>query len=313
MVDQILQNSSDSIDIEIIEDGALTDADGDVTVTISNPNGTVIYAGVTATKTSTGKYQYTLSALNTAVLGTYSAVWSFTLSSSVMQHTQPFEVVSAISSGYLLADEYREKTSLDVSSKSNSQLDNYIERATYLIEAYVGGSIRMTTYEEKQNCVIDYNNQGVHIQMNHAPIDSVTSLVLMFNPTYEATLVVSNVRINQVAGFLEYFGLNLTSALIAGVQDVSTTTIKPVATVVYSAGYVEIPKRVELATIRLVDQLINAEIAQVAPIKSVSIGEYSETYDTKNNPFNLGKIGTDEVIELLKDYKHPIARNRFIV
>ena len=313
MIDQILQNSSDSIDIEIIKDGVLTDADGNVLVTISDPNGTVLYSNQIATKESTGKYQFTLEEADTAVLGTYSAVWAFTLTASAMQHTQTFEIVSVVSTGYLLPSEYKSKTSLDVSAKTDAQLANYIERATYLIEAYIGGSIRMATYSEKQNCVIDYPNEGIHVQMDHAPIDSLTSLVITYNPTYNATLEVSNVRINATAGYLEYFGLNLTSALIAGIQDVAYSTIRPVATVVYTAGYVEIPKRVELATVRLVDQLVNAEVAQITPIKSVTIGEYSETYDTKNNPLSLGKIGTDEVIELLKDYKHPVVRNRFIV
>jgi len=313
MVDQILQNSSDSIDIEIFKDGALCDADGSVLVTISNPNGLILYSGSAATKESTGKYKFTLAADKTSVLGTYSAVWSFTLTNTAMQHTQSFEVVSAVSTGYLTVAEYKAKTSLDVSAKTDTQLTNYIERATYLIEAYIGGTIRTTVYSEKKNCIIDYPNQGVHIQMDHAPIAEVTSVSLVYNPTYEVELEVDNIRINEQGGFLEYFGLNLTNALIASVQDVSTATIKPVATVVYTAGYDEIPTRVELATIRLADQLINAEVAQITPIKSISIGEYSESYDTKSNPFSIGKIGTDEVVELLKDYKHPIARNRFIV
>ncbi len=313
MIDQILQNSADSIDIEIYKDGVLTDADGDVLVTISNPNGAVIYSSQEAIKTATGKYQFSVEAANTSVLGTYTAVWSFTLSETAMQHTQSFEVVSAVSSGYLLPNEYRNKTALDISSLTDAQVNNYIDRATHLIEAYLGGSVRMTTYEEKQNCVIDYPNNGVHIQLDHAPIDTVTSVSLMFNPTYSATLVVSNIRTNKLAGYLEYFGLNLTSALVAGLQDIPTSTIKPVATVVYNAGYNEIPTKVELATIRLVDQLINLEKKQFKDIKSIRVGEYWEDYQIAGGQWSLGKIGADEVIELLKEYRHPVARNRFII
>lgn len=313
MIDQILQNSSDTIDIEVIKDGVLADADGDVLVTISDPNGVVIYSNEVATRTSEGKYQFTLEATNTKVLGTYSAVWTFTLTETALQHTQEFEVVSAVSSGYLLASEYRESSSLDLSSKTDAQLANYIERATYLIDAYLGGTVRQVTYEEKQSCVIDYPNYGVHIQMEHAPIDTVTSVTIQYNPTYTATLEVSNIRINKVAGYLEYFGLNLTNALIASVQDVSIATIKPVATVIYTAGYVEIPRKVELATMKLVDQLINQETKQFQEIKSVTIGEYSETYETKGGQFKLGVLGSDEVVELLREYKHPRAVNRFII
>jgi len=313
MIDQILQNSADTIDIEIYKDGVLTDADGDVTITISNPNSTVIYSVQTAVKTATGKYQFEVEVANTSVLGTYTAVWSFTLTQTAMQHTQQFQVVSAVSSGYLLTSEYRTKTALDVSSLTDAQLNTYIDRATHLIESYIGGSIRMTTYEEKQNCVVDYPNSGLHIQLDHAPVDVLTSLVIEFNPSYTTTLLVANVRVNKVAGFLEYFGLNLTNALVAGVQDVSVSTVKPVATVVYSAGYNEIPTKVELATIRLVDQLINGEKRQFKDIKSIRIGEYWEDYEKSSGQWNLGKIGTDEVVELLKDYKHPVVRNRFIV
>ena len=313
MIDQILQNDSDSIDIEIYKDGILNDADGDVLVTISDSNGVVLYNRQLATKTATGKYQFTLSSNNTAVLGTYSSIWLFTMSNSVMQHTQQFQVVSAVTNSYLLPSEYRVKTSLDVSEKSDTQLTNYIERATFLIESYLGGSVRMTTYEEKKNCIIDYPNFGVHIQLDHAPIDSLTSLSLQYNPGYSTVLDVDNVRVNEKGGYLEYFGLNLTNAMVASVQDVSLETIKPKATIIYTAGYNEMPRQVELATSRLVDQLINIESKQFQQVKSVSIGKYSESYDNLKGQFSLGNIGADEVIELLKEYKHPIVRNRFII
>jgi len=312
MLDQILQNSSDSIDIEIYKDGSLTDADGNVTVTISDANGAILYTNEIATKSSTGKYQFTLAADKTAVLGTYSAVWSFTLALTAMQHTQPFQVVSAISLGYLLPNEYRAKTTLSVSEKTDEQLNAYINRATYLIEAYLGGSVRTKTYEERQKCVIDYPNQGVHIQLDHAPILSVTSVTLEYSPNYIISLTTTTVKISSEAGYLEYFGITPESSLIAGVRDISTTNIRPIATVVYTAGYNEIPERVVLATVRLVDQLINQETKENQTVKSVSIGDYSESYDNMSGPFSLGKIGKDEVVELLKDYKHPIMRNRFI-
>lgn len=312
MLDQILQNSSDSIDIEIFKDGVLTDADGDVTVTIADVNGAVLYTNQLATKSSTGKYQFTLEADKTTALGTYSAVWSFTLALSAMQHTQLFQVVSAVTSGYLLTSEYRTKTSLDVSAKSDEQLTAYIDRATFLIEAYLGGSVRTKTYQETQRCVIDFPNNGVHIQLDHSPILSVDSVSLEYGPGHVIELTTSTVRVNKDAGYLEYFGIAPVNSISVGVRDITDTNIKPFATVVYTAGYNEIPERVVLATIRLVDQLINQETNQVQTVKSVKIGEYSESYES-SAPFALGKIGKDEVAELLKDYKHPIMRNRFIV
>jgi len=314
MIDQILQNSTDNIEVEIREDGVLADADGDVTVVISNPNGIIIYNGNSATKISTGKYQFSIDSSFTDILGTFSVVWSFTISSTTMQHTSQFEVVSAISTGYLLSTEYRQMTSLDVSEKTDAQLAQYIKRATHLIESYLGGSIRLASYEEVQKCVIDYPNSGIHIQLDHTPVNSLTSVSLEWTPNYSTDLLVSNIRINKKSGFLEYFGLNIHNSMIATSRDLTISNIPPVATIVYEAGFCEIPEKIELATSRLTDQLLNLEIKAFKDIKSISIKDYSETYsDDSKGKLGLGVIGNDEVVELLKEYKHPIMRNRFIV
>lgn len=315
MIDQILQNSSDNIDIEVYKDGSKVDVDAGthVSVTITNPNGVVLYRDTTATRHSLGRYYITLAADKTTVLGTYTAVWSFTISSTVMEHTQTFEVVSAVKDGYLLPDEYRSMTTLDLGEKTNTQLNQYIMRATYLIESYLGGSVRTATYSEQVRCVIDYVNEGIHIQLKHAPVQSVTSCSVEFSSGEDVDLTVDSIRIISEPGYLEYFSLSITTALTVSVRDLSHTTVNPMATVVYTAGYDEIPERVEMATVRLVDQLINIETKEFKSLASFGADNYNESYKDTPGQFELGKIGGDEVVELLRGYRHPVKKNLMII
>jgi len=311
MKDQIIQNTSDTIDINIYSNGVLTDpTDNEVTVTITNPNSVAIYSDSAATKTATGKYQFTVNGTKTDILGTYTALWSFTLDGSNIIHSQEFEVVTTVDNNYLIPKEYKALTSFDLTDYNDNQLKNYLNRASLLIDSYLGGSTRKQSYSESVRCILDIPNNGFHIQLNHAPVGSVTSVTIRYEQKSTISLNVTNIRVNEKAGYLEYFGGGSNRIdYNACVRDLTTTKVTPFAEVVYEAGYDEIPEQIERATARLTDQLINMETKEFKDVSSLSDSGYSESYNKLPGQLDIGRIGNDEIVELLRDYRHPVKRN----
>jgi hypothetical protein len=319
MTDQILQNTTDKIEIDIYYNNVLTNPSSVIIREIRNPNGTVILTNQTTVQGSTtGRYEYTLDQAYTATLGVYTAIWRFVIGSTTFEHTQYFEVVDAIRLGYVTPDDVRRITLYDEITEetpTDDVLQKYIDRSTQIIDTYLGGSINYAIYTEKIRCVLDKVHNGVHIQLRHRPIVDVTSVQLMQGPLTTVDLDVDYVRVNENAGYLEYFQNVSYPTLQICTFDPTGTPIIPVATVVYTAGYVSVPEPVQQAAVTLVEEMYKATKGDDKSLVAYTIGDTTERYGrTKNEEKaleELGLGGVSTVTKLLSPYRQPFMRFGF--
>ena len=319
MLDQILLDTSDKIEIDVYYNNVLTNPSSITIREIRDPNGVVILTSQAVTAGSTtGRYYYTMEAAYTDDLGVYTAIWRFVINNATYEHTQYFEVVSSLRQGYIVPQEVRDKTvysAITDTSPTDAVLQRYIDRSTDIMDAYFGDSINYAQYTEKIRCVLDKVHNGVHIQLRHRPLISLTSVQLMQGPTNTLDLDVDYIRKNENAAYLEYFSDIAVPTLRICVFDPSLTQIIPVATVVYTAGYVTVPDRVKQAAVMLVEELYKQTKGEDIQLTRFKIADISEGY--KDSEFiskakeELGIKGAGSIVKLLRPYTQPFRRFGF--
>lgn len=319
MVDQILKDTSDKIEVDIYYNNVLTAPDSISIREIRNPNGVVILTNqAVIAGSTTGRYEYTLGASYSGILGIYTAIWRFVINNATYEHEQHFEVVSSLRQGYTTPHEVREKAvypEITADIPADEVLQKYIDRSTDIMDAYFGDSINYAIYTEKRRCVLDKVHNGIHIQLKHRPIISLTSVQLMQGPTNTLDLNVDNIRINEEAGYLEYFQDVSTPTLRICTFDPSATQIIPVATVVYTAGYVTVPDRVKMATAMIVEELYKQTKGDDKQLARFTIADITEAYKNSAKEEDaiaeLGLKGARTIVKLLRPYVQPFRRFGF--
>ncbi len=313
MIDQILQNTSDKIEIDVFFNNVLTDPTSIVINYIRDPNGNIILSSVVPVKgSSTGRYYYTIPLAYTTLIGIYQAEWQFVIGGVTFKHPQEFEVVSVIREGYVVPEEVREMATcdeIDEDSPKDAVLQPYINKVTQIMDAYFGDTINYAQYSEEIRCVLDKVHNGVHIQLKHRPIVALTSVTLTATPSNVVTLDVDNIRINENAGYLEYFYDVSYPTLKVCTIDPSATSIIPVATVSYTAGYCSVPDRVKMAAVMLVEELYKQTQGTSQRLAGFAIGDQRENY--KNSAAvekamsEFGLEGAVGAMRLLRGYRQP--------
>ena len=319
MMDQILQSTLDKIEIDVYYNNVLVTPTSISIRQISDPNGTVILTNQPVVTGSTvGRYSYTMALAYTAVLGVYTAIWKFTIDGKTYEHTQYFEVVSSLTDGYISPYEVRQKSiyaKITDTEPTDEILQKYIDRATLIIDEYLGGSVNYAIYTEERRCVLDKVHNGVHIQLSHRPLISLTSCQLMQGPTNTLDLDVTYIRMNEEAGYLEYFSDIAVPTLKICAFDPSASQIIPVATVVYTAGYVTVPDAVKQAAVMIVEELYKQTKGEDRQLSRFTLEAVTEQY---SNPASeedaiseLGLKNSRAIIKLLRPYCQPFRRYGF--
>jgi len=320
MLDQILVDTSDKIEIDVYFNNVLT-APSSITIReIRDPNGVVILTDqAVVAGSTTGRYEYTVGASYTDDLGVYTAIWRFVIGTGTYEHTQYFEVVSSLRQGYIVPKEVRDKTlypEITDSVPTDAVLQKYIDRSTDIMDSYFGSSINYAQYTDKIRCVLDKVHNGVHIQLRHRPLISLTSVQLMQGPTNTLDLDVDYIRKNEASAYLEYFSDIAVPTLRICIFDPSATQIIPVATVVYTAGYVTVPDRVKQAAVMIVEELYKQTKGDNVQLSRFKIGDVSESYKTdkyqQNAMAELGIKGSQSIVKLLRPYVQPFRRFGFV-
>ena len=319
MMDQILQNTSDKIEVDIYYNNVLTNPTSIKIRQITDPNGSVILSNLTVTAGSTtGRYYYTVAAAYTATLGIYTAIWQFVIDGTTYEHTQYYEVVTSIRSGYTTPYEVRTSTTYEKitsTSPTDAVLQKYIDRSTLIIDSYLNGSINYAIYSEKRRCVLDKVHNGIHVQLAHRPIVSLTSVQLDQGPSNTIDLDVDYIRINNEAGYLEYFSDISVPTLRICTFDPLASQIIPVATVVYTAGYVTVPDAVRTAAIMIVEELYKETNGDDKQLARFTIDQITEQYTTSKGDEDainqLGLKGTRSILKLLNPYRQTFGRFPF--
>jgi len=319
MLDQILKDTADKIEVDIYYNNVLTAPDSISIREIRDPNGVVILTSqAVVAGSTTGRYEYTMASAYTSVLGVYTAIWRFVINSATYEHTQSFEVVSTLRQGYIVPQEVRDLSvypEITADKPVDAVLQKYIDRSTSIMDAYFGSSINYAIYTEKIRCVLDKPHNGVHIQLRHRPIISLTSVQLMQGPTNTLDLNVDYIRINELAGYLEYFQDISVPTLRICIFDPTKTQIIPVATVVYTAGYITVPDNVKMAAAMIVEELYKQTKGDDQKLSRFKIQDISETYkDSKSlqqSKKEIGMEGADTIVKLLRPYVQPFRRFGF--
>lgn len=313
MIDQILKDTADKIEVDIYFNNVLTTPTSIIIRQITDPNGAIILTNVTPLAgTTTGRYYYTVPAAKTSLLGVYTAIWRFVIDGATYEHTQYFEVVSSLRRGYTTPFEVREKSvysKITDTSPTDDVLQKYIDRATDIMDSFFGDSINYAIYTEKRRCVLDKVHNGVHIQLMHRPIVSLTSCVLEQGPTETVSLDVNYIRINEEAGYLEYFSDISVPTLRICTFDPTATQIIPVATVVYTAGFITVPDRVKTAAVMIVEELFKETNGDDKALQRFTIDKITEVYNiakTEDEAITeLGLKNARAIIKLLRPYRQP--------
>jgi hypothetical protein len=313
-MDQILLNQEDSIEIEILFNGVLTDPSSIKIKSIQDTTGDIrITDDTNITHVSTGRYKYTVAAADSDELGIYTALWQFIILGTTYEHTQYYEVVTTIREGYLVPQELRDLSTLDLSNQTDTQLQKYINKATAIIDNHLGDTINYQQYAETIRCVVDKKTSGLHIQLRHRPIVTVTSVSVMTNPLAgSVSLDPADFRINNKAGYIEWFGLtSAIPSLRIITSDFTASPIVPEAAVVYTAGYTYVPARIQQATATLIEQLVNVTQGDAKELAGFTIGDYSERFVNSPGQKGVGQVGADPVFELLRGYRQPMRGTGF--
>lgn len=319
MTDQILKDTTDKIEVDIYYNNVLTAPTSIEIREIRDPDGNVILTDQEVEEGSTtGRYEYELDSQYTDTLGVYTAVWRFVINNSTFEHTQYFEVVETVRDGYITPNDVRLLSTYDgitASEPVDAVLQKYINKATQIIDTYLGGSINYAIYTEKVRCVLDKLHNGVHIQLRHRPIIDVTSVQLMQGPQASINLNVDYVRINENAGYLEYFQNVSYPSLQICTFDPTGTPIIPVATVVYTAGYVSVPEPIKQAAVMLVEEMYKATKGDDKSLVAFTIGDTKEQYGRSKQEeaalAELGLGGVLSVVKLLRPYQQPFKKFGF--
>lgn len=320
MIDQILQNQSDKIEIDIYYNNVLTNPTSIVIPTITDPDGAIILTNVSPVAgTTTGRYSYTMPLANTSKLGVYTAIWQFVIEGTTYKHTQYFEVVSSLRTGYITPYELRQKSlypKITDTEPTDAVLQKYIDRTTDIIDGYLGDSINYAIYTEKRRCVIDQVHNGIHAQLSHRPIISLTSVQVDQGPSNSVSLDVDYIRVNENAGYIEYFSDISIPSLQVCVFDPTATHIIPVATVVYTAGFVTIPDRVKTAAVMLAEQLYKETNGDDQQLQRFTIDQITEVYTTTKSEeaaiSALGLKGAGSIVKLLNPYRQSYKGGFFL-
>lgn len=317
MTDQILKNTSDKIEIDIYYNNVLTNPTSILIREIKDPDGTVILTNEAVEEGSTtGRFEYTVDSAYTADLGIYTAIWQFVINGTTFEHVQSFAVVETIQQGYLTPHDVRELSLYDEITDTvptDAVLQKYINKATQIIDAYLGGSLNYAVYTEKRRCVLDKVNGGVHIQLSHRPIISVTSVQLVQSPQSTLDLNTDYLRLHEEAGYIEAF--NAPRGLSLCLWDLTGTPIIPMALVVYTAGYTSIPEPVKLAAAMLVEDMYKTTKGDDRSLIAFTIGDTTERYGKPKHETDaleeLGVGGASSVTKLLSPYRQTYKRFPF--
>ena len=93
---RILRGTAAALEVTLHVDGAPTDADGDVTVTVTRGDGSTVVSAQTATKVATGVYRYALTPTQVAQVDRLTTTWTASLGGVAGQtFSQTYEVVGA--------------------------------------------------------------------------------------------------------------------------------------------------------------------------------------------------------------------------
>ena len=320
MLDQILKDTADKIEIDVYYNNVLTDPTSITIREIRDPNGVVILTNQAVTAGSTtGRYEYIVGSAYTGTLGIYTAIWHFVIGAATYEHTQNFEIVSTLRQGYIVPEEVRDMATYEEitdTAPEDAVLQKYIDIATDIMDAYFGDSINYAIYTEKIRCVLDKVHNGVHIQLRHRPLISLTSCQLMQGPTNTLDLDVDYIRKNEEAAYLEYFSDIAVPTLRICVFDPSATQIIPVATVVYTAGYVTVPDRVKRAAAMIVEQLYKQTKGDDKQLSRFTIQDITEAYVTSKSEegaiSEIGLRGAQTIVKMLRPYVQPFKRFGFV-
>ena len=170
----------------------------------------------------------------------------------------------------------------EIANMSEAELQLYVDKATQIIDSYVGGSLLETTYTDKVRCVLDKPNSGLLIPLKHRPITEVTSISLMTKPTSSVSLDVDYVRIREEVGHVEYYyTLEYPYALCPA--DFSGSSITPIAEVAYTAGYAIIPADLKHAAVLIVEALVREENGEDTFLSRMTISNTTEVYSKKTS------------------------------
>lgn len=141
-MDKLLKSAGGTITLTIYNsDGIATDATGNVGVVVKDGAGTTVVSGnATKRASTTGIYDFTITALHAANLDVYTVTWSATVSGDAKTYTTYFEVVGGFYFSIAEARAFDNKTLQNTATYPTEDIINAREYVEDRIEKITGVS-----------------------------------------------------------------------------------------------------------------------------------------------------------------------------
>lgn len=252
----VLKNSNGRVAVSFEVDGTLTDASGNVTVTIVDKElGTTLVDAQTATNLSTGVYYYDLGTSNTSRVRRLKATWSGSFESTSQSRDLYYEVVG----GYLFTEKQIRSFDQSQLSSTTTYTDEMIRderaRVTELLYDWTGINwIERYGYAELQG------ENSIQINLPDRQINEIISCTIT-----GVSQTVSDLKIDKSLGIVYHKDGTFTFA----------TRAYPLNVVFeYSNGYTQITDGVDRIAMKLViNNLVASQIVENARSFSDNAGQ----------------------------------------
>jgi hypothetical protein len=129
---------------------------------------------------------------------------------------------------------------------------------------------------------------------------SVTSVQVEGKPGTTVSLDTNYIRVREESGYLDYY-YQIGSPYGLCTIDFSGSTVIPVATVSYTAGYATIPEDLKMAAVLIAENLYKETEGDDQLLSRITIGDYTEGYSTRTAPERArGQVGASDWITIKK-------------
>lgn len=301
---QIVRGTTELAEFEIYVNGQLADADGDVTVSVTDANyGTVVGSGgIASNNPAQGKYTFDLDPEYTTLNRVLRLQWDYEVNGKEVSSEDFYEVFTPYASVSEIIDYYNFGTRpSDVNYKSHDEII-YAERmARYQIDSYTSQTFGRAWGDQEQ---FGYGSDAVELTQRMVNVHKVyENGVLVVDYTadpiyntfgYDVELSTTNKALRIVK--------NQYDTIYEGQMDLATTHggrfREHARYKIYGElGWSYVPNDIKFCTIRLVGNLLSRDAQwRERYLKRVNLSEIS--FELANGAFNgTGDVIVDNILD----------------
>jgi len=306
---QIHNGTQETVTLEIYKQGQLTNADGDVLVSIKDADdGTVLLSSASATNDPpTGQYSFEITPDLTAQNRVIQIIWSYSLGGKNTSQTQfvqivtPYATISDIISYYKIGTKpsdlnyYEQSDILMAEQVARTMINNYTDldfgKRYGSQEMFGSGSDALELTEKMLSIDKLYENGILMVDYTASPAYNVFGYQVELSPTGKVLRIINTfndvVYDNQVDPTILYYGKFRANGRYEVFGEI---------------GYNYVPQDIKLCSILLVGDLLSNDAAwRTKYLKKVTLAEVA--FEISAGAFNgTGNVIVDGILDQYRNY-----------